>query len=97
LRSITRFEDVRTRRISSFDRSGGNLDFIRIPQGEIMNLADIEGAGCITHLWFTVNCRDPDYLRKILLRVYWDGEEDPSVDTPLGDFFGIGHAICKNF
>jgi len=97
LRSITRFEDVRTRRISSFDRSGGNLDFIRIPQGEIMNLADIEGAGCITHLWFTVNCRDPDYLRKILLRVYWDGEEDPSVDTPLGDFFGIGHGIAKSF
>jgi len=97
LRDLIRFKDYRTRRISSWDRTGGNLDFIRIPREETVTIADIKGAGCITHIWFTVNCRDRDYLRKTLIRMYWDGEEDPSVDSPLGDFFGIGHGVAKPF
>lgn len=97
LKDLTKFKESRTRRISSYDKTGGNLDFLRIPRGKKVTLADIKGAGCITHMWFTVNCRDRDYLRKILLRMYWDGEEDHSVDTPLGDFFGIGHGIAKSF
>jgi len=36
-------------------------------------------------------------LRKTILRMYWDGEEDPSVDPPLGDFFGVDHGIVKPF
>ena len=97
LRDLTKFKEVRTRRISSYDKTGGNLDFIRIPRDRKVTLANIKGAGCITHIWFTINCRDNDYLRKILLRMYWDGEKDPSVDTPLGDFFGIGHGVAKSF
>lgn len=97
LRDLIRFKHARTRRISSWDRTGGNLDFIRIPRGETVTIADLKGAGCITHIWITVNCRDRDYLRKMILRMYWDGERDPSVDSPLGDFFGVGHGIAKPF
>src|SRR5690606_10155255 len=35
--------------------------------------------------------------RKVVLRMYWDGEENPSVQAPIGDFFGMGHGITKNF
>jgi len=97
LRELTRFKDVRTRRISSWDKTGGNLDFMRISRGETVAIADLKCAGCITHIWITVDCLDRDYLRKLLLRMYWDGEKDPSVDSPLGDFFGIGHGIVKPF
>ena len=45
----------------------------------------------ISHIWFTVTHDDPHYLRKIVLRMYWDDEPYPSVETPLGDFFGLGH------
>ena len=40
---------------------------------------------------------EPDFLRKTLLRMYWDGEEEPSVLVPVGDFFGVGHARTANF
>jgi hypothetical protein len=35
-------------------------------------------------------CLDKDVYRKLILRFYWDGEENPSVETPFGDFFGVG-------
>ena len=40
---------------------------------------------------------DPFYYRKVLLKIYWDDQEHPSVLTPLGDFFCIGHSIPGNF
>lgn len=66
---------------------------IRLPRGEETVLADIDGAGTITHLWFTL----PDHtdevgfvLRDLVLRAYWDAEEAPSVEVPIGDFFCCG-------
>jgi hypothetical protein len=42
--------------------------------------------------------KDELYLpRKLVLRMYWDGEEDPSVEVPLGDFFGLGHGMTRNY
>jgi hypothetical protein len=87
----------RSRRISSWDKTGGNRDFLTILQGEIATLAQIEGAGCIRHIWFTVACRDRLYLRKAVLRMYWDDEDEPSVLAPLGDFFGLGHGIARSY
>jgi len=55
-------------------------------------LADIEGAGCINHFWCTLVCSQPDFLRRIVLRMRWDNESDYSVEAPVGDFFGVGHA-----
>ncbi|MHA1696600.1 MAG: glycoside hydrolase family 172 protein, partial [Candidatus Helarchaeota archaeon] len=60
-------------------------------------IADIGGPGCIVHIWCTMDCSSRYYLRKVVLRAYWDGEKSPSIEVPIGDFFGIGHAICKNF
>lgn len=90
-------EGVHSKRESSYERNGGNRDFIEIPAGETAALCDIKGPGCINHIWFTSFCKAPQYLRKLKMEMYWDGEENPSVRVPFGDFFGIGHAMCKQF
>ena len=46
------------------------------------------------HLWFGGGSNEEHYHRKLLLRIYWDEESSPSVDVPLGDFFGVGHAAA---
>ncbi|MDQ6693629.1 MAG: DUF2961 domain-containing protein [Chloroflexota bacterium] len=88
---------ARSKRSSSYDRSGGNRDFLVVQPGETAVLADVEGAGCIKHMWITTRCYAPMYLRKLVLEMYWDGEENPSVRVPFGDFFGVGHATGKHF
>jgi hypothetical protein len=45
----------------------------------------------------TMASKDPTFSRKVILRMWWDGETEASVETPIGDFFGIGHGIIKNF
>ena len=90
-------KQARSLRESSWDRTGGNRDFDVVPAGETAVMADIQGSGSIKHIWLTTRCYAPQYLRKLVLEMYWDGEEHPSVRTPLGDFFGIGHATCKHY
>jgi len=103
LRDLPRLRSSRRRRSSSWDKSGGNDDRLTIGPGETATLAEVQGAGCINHLWITVGgdppseTPEPDFLRKLLLKMYWDGEEEPSVLAPLGDFFGVGHARTLNF
>lgn len=97
LKDITRFRDCRTRRVSSWDRSGGNHDAICIEPSTAALIADLKGPGVITHIWFTIACPDSLYPRKMLLRIHWDGETDPSVESPIGDFFGIGHGLVKAY
>lgn len=87
----------RSRRQSSWDRSGGNIDRTPIAPGETAVMADIEGAGTIRHIWLTIWTDEPDYLRKMVFRAYWDGSTDPSVESPVGDFFGVGHARVSNY
>ena len=60
---------------------------IHIQPLQTVTLADIEGPGAIKHIWLTVH---PDFWRCVILRMYWDGETSPSVETPLGDFFCNG-------
>ncbi|MGQ9630490.1 MAG: glycoside hydrolase family 172 protein [bacterium] len=107
LASLTRVRDARSARSSSWDQSGRNRDAWIVMPGETAVLADLEGPGCITHIWMTQFCRrivgpnwevnDPDYYRKVLLRMYWDDQDHPSVLVPLGDFFCLGHSIAGNF
>ena len=66
---------------------------IHIPPGATVTLAEIEGPGVINHIWLTVF---PDYWRCLVLRFYWDDEESPSVEAPLGDFFCSGWGIRCN-
>jgi hypothetical protein len=85
-------EGVKSKRISSYDRSGGNNDrFENIEPGETRLLAEIEGAGMINHIWITISPEAPELNRSdIILRMYWDGEDFPSVESPIGPFFGQG-------
>ena len=55
-------------------------------------LAELDGPGCIRHIWMAVTPR-PGLNRQIILRIFWDDEERPSVEAPLGDFFGLCHGV----
>lgn len=92
---LEKLMDARGMRASSYDRNweNGNGDARPIPPGETIILADVEGPGIIRHIWFTIAATDPVYPRTTVLRMYWDGEEDPSVEAPLGDFFAVGHGM----
>ncbi len=90
-------KDIKRKRISSYDKSGGNMDNIIIKPSETYQICDISGAGIIKHIWMTIASSDPNYLRKLVLRMWWDNENNPSVEVPIGDFFGIGHGKTVNF
>jgi hypothetical protein len=85
-----RLRDYKARRSSSWDRTGGNNDSVPVEPGQAATLLDIAGAGVITHLWFTINSPDAMHLKNLVLRAWWDGESAPSVEVPIGDFFGLG-------
>jgi len=92
-------EGVRRERVSSWNKTGANFDFWPLEARENREIADIRGAGCIKHIWMTMYSPAPHYARRVVLRMWWDGEPDdsPSVEVPIGDFFGIGHGIVKNY
>lgn len=76
--------------VSSYDTSGGNDDRIFIGPGKKVEILNVEGPGMIVRLYFNVESRDPYFLRRIVIRMYWDNEDKPSVEVPFGDFFGCG-------
>ena len=130
LKNLTTVADARTARASSWDQSGRNKDYWLVNAGDTAVMADVEGPGCINHIWVTTFCReilgpsiqhpvlsgsvapvtemenaegvnweinDPDYYRKVLIRMTWDDFDGPSVLAPLGDFFCIGHSMPSSF
>ncbi|KYH36818.1 MAG: hypothetical protein AYL29_010620 [Candidatus Bathyarchaeota archaeon B24] len=97
LAALPYYRESTSRRVSSYDRTGGNRDYLTIEPWETRVLADIEGTGIIRHIWCTIASDDRYYLRNIVLRMYWDGEPNPSVESPIGDFFGVGHGVAKHF
>ena len=75
--------------------------YVRIQPGETFTMAEIEGPGAIQHIWMTPTGK----WRFSILRIYWDDETEPSVECPVGDFFGMGWnqyaplvslAVCVN-
>lgn len=75
--------------------------FLVIQPGETLTIADVAGPGCIQHIWMTPTGK----WRNTILRMYWDGEQQPSVECPVGDFFASGWgeyaplsslAVCVN-
>jgi hypothetical protein len=90
---LARLQDgARSRRVSSYDRTGGNGDNVsNIASGTRRDIFDVKGAGVITHIWVTIAPPPPALSRHdVVLRMYWDGETEPSVEAPIGDFFGQG-------
>jgi hypothetical protein len=75
--------------------------YIVIKPRETFEIANIEGSGAIQHIWMTPTGK----WRNTIIRLYWDGQSQPSVECPVGDFFCSGWqcynqisslAICVN-
>ncbi|MEA4862292.1 MAG: glycoside hydrolase family 172 protein [Victivallaceae bacterium] len=60
--------------------------YVMVEPGQTFTLADISGSGAIKHIWLTPT----EHWRYSILRMYWDDQENPSVEAPVGDFFGCG-------
>lgn len=104
LSSLFVLNNYKNRRASSYDPAGGNHDWWDFNPGETRAIADIEGCGVIRHIWCTHYAQnegdakpEEGTLSKIILRIYWDDEQQPSVLAPLGDFFGMGFGLARNF
>jgi hypothetical protein len=80
---------------SGMPHVGGQANFSRkgapcrgaLGPGETWTLLDVDGPGTIRRIWITLMERTPEFLRGIVVRMYWDGAETPAVEAPLGDFF----------
>jgi hypothetical protein len=91
--NLARLRDYTNHRASSYDRSGANDDgnaAIAIKPGETRTLAELAGPAVISHIWITIASPSRWHLKEMVLRMYWDGESGPSVESPVGDFFGLG-------
>ncbi len=66
---------------------------IGIQPGETVELGDIAGPGAIQSIWMTPTGR----YRFAILRIYWDGQEQPSVECPIGDFFASAWTTFNTF
>lgn len=96
LENLENAKSYEARRSSSenpVDRDNNNEDYKHLPPGETLTLADLEGPGKIVHLWITFGTSEWQYGKKLVLRIFWDGEEHPSVESPVGDFFCQGHGL----
>ena len=89
--ALARIKDGKMIQVSSYDTTGGNNDRINIHEGKTATIFNVDGPGLITRIWVTIDSRDPHFLRRIVLRMFWDDEEYPSVEVPIGDFFGCGY------
>ncbi len=82
-------QNYKTLKQSSYDRTGGNRDFWPMAPGETLEVFKASGPGVITHIWFTISAQSEHHLKELVLRIYWDEAAKPSVETPVGDFFGL--------
>ncbi|MCT1398999.1 hypothetical protein AK95_33200 [Paenibacillus sp. LC231] len=60
---------------------------VEILPGETFTMGDIQGPGAIQHIWLTCH---PTLWRNLIIRMYWDDEQEPSVEVPVGDLFCNG-------
>lgn len=93
LSSLTQQQTYTLHRSSSREATGANADARPVSPGDTRTVLDTDGPGMISHIWFTLDDSEPYSLKRIVLRIYWDGESSPSVETPIGDFFGLGNGI----
>ncbi len=85
-------DNVKSKQVSSADKTGGNGDCLsQIKDGDKFTIFDVKGAGVITRIWITIAPEAPKASRNdIIIRMYWDGSAFPSVEAPIGPFFGNG-------
>ncbi len=104
---IWQLRSSRTRQCTTFDPATGDK-FRRVAPGARVTVAEAEGPGVVARLWITFpgwfwqhwdpgQPVDPTLLRLLVLRITWDGAREPSVLSPLGDFFGVGHCEYRHW
>jgi hypothetical protein len=82
----------------SWDRKHLNDDALHLKAGESVTLFQHDGAGCVHRFWVTIAPReDAAVLSQAILRMYWDGDTNPSVECPIGAFFGVGFGEQKDY
>jgi hypothetical protein len=107
LKPIWELRSSTTHQFTTFDRISGEKAR-RIAPGDSVVIAETDSPGIITRFfltfpgWFWQHWNpehpvDPTLLRKLILRMYWDGSAFPSVQSPLGDFFGVGHCEYRQW
>lgn len=89
LPDYARAQNYQSLKQSSYDRTGGNSDRWPIKPGETLEIFQSAGPGVITHIWFTIAAASMNHLKEVVIRMYWDGNAKPSVEVPVGDFFGL--------
>jgi hypothetical protein len=89
----TRQQTYTLHRSSSRESTGANADARTVTPGQTLTVLDVDGPGTVSHIWFTLDDPEPYALKRVVLRMYWDGETSPSVEAPIGDFFGLGNGI----
>ncbi len=89
LPKYARAQNYRSLKQSSYDTTGGNSDRWPIKPGETKEVFNQQGPGVISHIWFTIAAQGMLHLKELVLRAYWDGNAKPSIETPIGDFFGL--------
>jgi hypothetical protein len=95
--SFALLKDYRAFRSSSNNPDPESNDDSKRPiPGETIVLANLQGPGMVTHIWLTVAANEYGWPRLLRLRVYYDGSPTPSVDAPVGDFFGVGHGFERD-
>jgi hypothetical protein len=105
--NIAELREGRSRQFTTFDPITKSKTTKVLP-GETRVLAESRQTGMISRLWMTfpgwfwrhwdVEAKnDPATLKKLIIRIYWDGESYPSVECPVGDFFGIGHCEYRHY
>ncbi len=89
LPGYVRAQNYKSLKQSSFDKTGGNSDRWPIQPGQTLEVFQSKGAGMISHIWFTISAQSGIHLKEIVIRMFWDGRDRPSVESPIGDFFGL--------
>jgi hypothetical protein len=95
LDSLTQPQQGRPMRATS-GNAADNEDCQQFASGQCRTIAVLDGPGQITHLWMTPKSLDIRHPRALVLRIYWDGAPEPSVEVPLGDFFAVGNGMQAN-
>jgi hypothetical protein len=101
LGGLAQLRNVRSKRYSSWDRTGGNDDRLHLQPGETATLASIPGAGTVVHIWITIASEhaepEPISCASSFCEHSGMAKKTPSIEVPVGDFFGVGHAQSTNF
>jgi len=97
LGSLATIPTGRNRRISSNEQpnwNDGNFDMTPLPPGKVLEMPILEGPGVINHIWLTSHAGGVNELNALSLRIYWDDQDEPGVEVPLGEFFAVGQKVA---